>query len=153
MRTQRSALFVLAAAALAGCHAQEVVVPAPVPRPVSIQIEAYDPFTNLVWVDVGVRIVAASLEWSGVTVQNPDPHPWLFTDDYGTAFFSAHDLAAARVGFVEDGYGRAILEPDPYRDEAYVLVELAAPGFPTVRAEVALTWQGPDAFASIPFAP
>ena len=62
------------------------------------------------------------------------------------------DLANARIGFVEDNLGNALLEPELNRDEAWVLVEVSAPGFPTVLMDVPLSWDDNDVFVSIPFA-
>lgn len=121
------------------------------PRTVSIQVEVYDPVTNRVWENVDVRVVEAEAEWSGLVVPNPDPDAWTSTDRYGTAYFTARDLGDAQVGFVEDVYGRALLEPDHDADEAFVLLEIWAPGFDAVLAEVRLTWSKPDAFVSVPF--
>ncbi len=120
---------------------------------VSVEVEVYDPATNLVWEGVEVRIAEAELEWSGLILANPDPNDFYLSDAFGTVLFTEHEIAFADVGFVEDGFGRAVLEPEFDRDEAIVTIELAAPGFPVVYADVLLTWDESDVFVSIPFAP
>jgi hypothetical protein len=153
---RRSLLLVCSPLVLfAACHHEHHVVQTqpPSPRLVSLQVEAFDPATNLAWQGVGVRIAQATLEWSGLTMVNPDPTVRIFTDNTGVAFFSAADLADAAVGFVEDSFGRAVLEPDSRLDQAVVTVELSAPGFPTVLADVDLSWSVPDVFVSVPFSP
>ena len=155
MRPMPCSLLILPLLAFGACsdhhHDHHAPVPAETPRTVSMQIEVFDPDTNLVWVGVDVRIVEAALEWSGATVTNPDPDFFLTTDDFGQVFFDAEALAAAQVGFVEDGIQRAVLEPEFDRDEAFVQIEISAPGFTTVLTDVHITWENPDVFVSIPF--
>lgn len=99
-----------------------------VPRDVALQVEVYDPVTNFVWEGVGVRIVEGAMEWSGCTCPNPNQQDWYFTGFFGTVSYDAGDLAEAQIGFMEDAFGRAVLSPHPDEDEAFVLIELAAPG-------------------------
>ena len=145
--------FSVLLAALAGCtgRAKVVAVAPPSPHLVSIQIEAYDPVTNQVWVGLSVRVVEGWMEWSDLTIENPDPQAWSLTGGFGTVLFTENDLADARIGFVEDEFGRAILESGLAEDEAIVLVELAAPGSPSVFVDIDLTWESSDVFVSIPF--
>jgi hypothetical protein len=123
----RLALAFVVALSLAagGCkrHGHHHHPPVLSPRAVSIELEVYD----------------------------PDPDAWLPTDRDGLVFFSPRDLADARVGFVEDAYGQAVLEPDYDGDEAYVLLELWAPGHASVFVEVHLTWDDPHVFRSVAF--
>ena len=146
-------VFVAALAFATGCkdHDHHHHPPAPVPQVVSIELEVYDPITQRVWEDVGVRVVEAELEWSGLVRPNPDPDAWFPTDRHGLVFFSPHDLADALVGFVEDSYGQAVLEPAFEADEAFVLLEVWAPGHASVFVEVHLSWEEPYAFRSVPF--
>lgn len=133
------------------CDDDVVYVESRVPRTVSIEVEIYDPVTNRVWIDAPVRIVEAELEWSRLIVRNPDTTAYYLTNDAGRTVFTSYDLSAARVGFVTDSAGRAVLEPDGERDEGYVLLEVAAPGFETAYMDVYLSWANPDAFVEIPF--
>ena len=60
------------------CHDQ--------PRPVSIEVEVYDPITQFVWEGVTVRIVEADQEWSGLTYVAQDPITFV-TGTNGRVFF------------------------------------------------------------------
>jgi hypothetical protein len=140
--------------ALAACSSKTTVVtPPPEPRLVSIEVEVYDPLTDLVWEGVAVRLVEAWTEWSDLVVQNPDPVPWNYTDQTGIAFFTAADVGHSRLGFVEDDLARAVLEPDLAADQAVVLIELSAEGFRPLYFEVELDWDNPAVFVSVPFEP
>jgi hypothetical protein len=123
----------------------------PDPVPVSIEVEVYEPSTNRVWVNVGVRIVDAYNEWSDDWHTNPNPQDWRYTDDTGVARFSAHAIADANVGFKEDGYGQAVLDAEPENDEATVTLEIWAPGHEAVIVRVDLCWCYPYAWISVPF--
>lgn len=146
-------ILCLAMFACTARHEEVVVVtpPQPQPRLVSIEVEAYDPVTNLVWENVGIRIVDGTLEWSGLTIENIDPNAWEYTDSFGTVFFDEFEIAEAEIGFVEDAAGRAVIEPELGADEAIVRIELSAPGFQTVQVDVQLDWDRPDVFVSVPF--
>lgn len=120
-------------------------------RLVSIQVEVYDPVSNYVWENVGVRVVRATQEWSNCICENPDPDQWYLTDASGLVLFDALRLGNADVGFVRDAYGRALLESHPDRDEADVLLEVWSPGFTSVFVQVPLRWNRPHMFVSIPF--
>lgn len=120
------------------------------PRLVSIQVEVYDPVTNLVWENVSVRIVEADQEWSGCTCVNPFVE-WFLTGPDGRVFFDEFTLADAQVGFLEDGTGRAILQPFRDQDEATVVLEVDGLGFTPVFVEVPLRWDQPDVFVEVPF--
>ena len=65
------------------------------PRLVSIEVEVYDPVTNQVWQDVGVRIVEAEQEWARRTFVNNDPDAWYLTDENGVVYFAPRDRALA----------------------------------------------------------
>jgi hypothetical protein len=119
-------------------------------RFVSIQVEVYQPSTNYVWENVGVRIVESSQEWSGCTCQSPHDD-WYFTDSSGQVLIDETALAAAEVGFQEDAYGRAILGFHTNEDEATVTLEVDALGFTPVRVQVPLSWDRPDVFVQVPF--
>ncbi|MCA8974975.1 MAG: hypothetical protein KDC98_09650 [Planctomycetes bacterium] len=137
--------------ALAACHDYDVE-PTPrleSPRHVSIQVEVYDPVTNLVWENVSVRIVEASHEWSGCTCENPYID-WYLTDSSGQVFFDEVELAYADVGFLEDRHG-ALINPGRDEDEATVLLEVDALGYAPVYVEVPLRWDEPDVFVAVPF--
>lgn len=137
--------------ALAACHDNRVYV-APrlqTPRPVSIEVEVYDPFTNGVWEDVSVRIVESWQEWSGCVCVNPY-EDWYLTDFQGRVFLDEVDLAWAEVGFLEDAYG-AVLYPRSDEDEAVVTLEIYALGFQPVFVDVPLRWGEPDVFVEVPF--
>ena len=96
----------------AGCHGHRHHPPAvAADRLVSIEVEVYDPVTNLVWENVAVRIVQADQEWSGCLCVNPVVDDWYFTDRDGLVFFDSLDLAIAEVGFLEDSFGRAVISP------------------------------------------
>lgn len=124
--------------------------PLPAPRAVSILVEVYDPATNLVWQDVGVRVVRATHEWSRCTCASPHVD-WFFTDASGQVLLDEQILAAAEVGFVEDGAGNAIVGPRSFEDEAVVLLEVDALGFTPVFVEVDVSWAVPDVFVQVPF--
>jgi hypothetical protein len=119
-------------------------------RLVSIEVEVYDPVTNLVWENVLVRVVEAEQEWCGCTYENPNV-VWYVTDDTGRVFLDEFILADSQVGFLEDHHGRAILEPFVDENEAVVLLEIDAEGFFPVIVEVPLRWSNPDVFVEVPF--
>jgi hypothetical protein len=120
------------------------------PRPVSIEVEVYDPATNLVWENVSVRVVEADQEWSRCTCASPY-EDWFLTDASGRVFLDEFVLADAEVGFLEDGDGGAVLEPHSRSDEATVVLEIAGEGFASVIVEVPLRWSRPDVFVEVPF--
>ena len=122
----------------------------PSARPVSIQVEVFDPVTNFVWEGVSVRVVEAEQEWSQCVCVSPFV-TWHVTDVTGQVFIDEFELRAAAVGFLEDGHGAAVLGPQGFEDEATVLLEIAAEGFTTVFAEVPLSWSVPDVFVAVPF--
>lgn len=138
--------------ALAACAARRTVFITPKsPRPVEIEVEAYDPETNFVWEGVSVRVVEGYHEWSGCTCQTTEPDLWLLTDDTGRVLFTAEHLADADIGFRVNALGEAIIEPDVDSDEAFVLVELDALGFDRVQFDVPVSWREPSVFVSLPF--
>jgi len=120
------------------------------PRPVSIEIEVFDPVTQFVWVGVTVRVVEADQEWSGSTVPSPYQIS-LITDNNGRVFFDAFALADASIGFLEDQNGRAVLGDDVADDQARVMFEISAVGHTPVTLFVPLSWSIPDVFVSVPF--
>jgi hypothetical protein len=136
-----------------GCHSRhhDRLPPVASDRLVSIEVEIYDPVTNFVWENVAVRIVQADQEWSGCICSNPRLDDWYYTDRDGLVLFTAADLGLADVGFLVDGFGRAVLSPARDEDQASVLLEVTAPGLGTVFQEVDLTFDVPDVFVSIPF--
>lgn len=137
---------------LSSCHrGHRHAPPAASPRHVSIEVEVYDPVTNYVWVDVGVRIVESWQEWSDCECESPFRDNWFYTDDYGVAYFDSVDLADAQVGFAEDTYNRAVLSPDYHEDEASVLIEIYAPGLGSVFEWVDLSWDEPRVYIPVPY--
>lgn len=120
------------------------------PVPVSILVEVYDPVTNFVWQNVGVRIVEADQEWAGWIYSNPY-EDWYLTDSAGQILLTEYDLAMADVGFRQDANGRALLYPGGFEDQATVLLEVWADGFLPVFVEVDLCWCQPDVFVAVPF--
>ena len=141
---------------LAGCghrggssSSSPPVQPAPA-HLVSILVEVYDPTTNFVWEDVSVRVVEADQEWYGGTFASPY-QDWFLTDANGRVLFDENLLATARVGFLEDDSGRAVLGPSSDEDEATVLLEIDAVGFTPVFVQVPLLWNQPDVFVQVPF--
>ena len=127
--------------------------PAPVanPRPVSLQVEVYDPESNLVWENMGVQIVQSENEWSNCLCPSQN-EVLLFTDATGSAFFSPRHIALAQVGFQEDIYGRALLGPAGHEDEAVVTIEVGHPDLGFLYFPVLLSYAEPDVFVSVPFA-
>lgn len=140
----------LTLAACGGSTAEPVPVAVPGPAPVSILVEVYDPATNWVWENVGVRIVEADHEWSNHTCVNYW-EDWYPTDSNGQALLTEYDLAWAEVGFREDYAGRAVIGSRWFEDEATVLLEVWADGFAPVYVEVALCWCEPDVYVAVPF--
>lgn len=120
------------------------------PRLVSILVEVYDPVTNFVWENVTVRILEADQEWCGCTYVSPLDASYL-TDVSGRVLLDEDRLAAANIGFLEDGFGRAVLGARSFEDQATVLLEIDAPGFVPVYVEVPLRWDQPDVFVEVPF--
>ena len=120
------------------------------PRLVSIEVEVYDPITNRAWENVSVSIVEADQEWSGCTCVSPYTD-WFLTDSSGRLLLDEYLLADARVGFLEDATGAAIIEQSVFEDDATVVLEVAADGFATVIVEVPLSWSQPDVFVEVPF--
>ena len=148
MKTLLLAPLLLAVACAPEHHDAHVVVPSP--RPVSIQVEVYDPATNFVWENVSVRVMEADQEWSGLTYSSPYTD-WYLTDRDGLVYFDEYLLADATVGFPEDPSGAAMIGPRSFEDEASVWLEISADGFTAVIVEVMLTWDQPDMFVSVPF--
>lgn len=144
-----AALSVLFAACGGGGGRSSNVQPAPA-RLVSILVEVYDPVTNSVWENVSVRVVEADQEWYGGTFVSPY-QDWFLTDANGRVFFDEDLLAAARVGFLEDASGRAVLGPAANEDQATVILEIDAVGFTPVFVQVPLRWDTPDVFVEVPF--
>ncbi|MHC4077050.1 MAG: hypothetical protein ACYST0_01270 [Planctomycetota bacterium] len=120
-------------------------------RPVAIEVEVYDPTTNFVWENVGVRLVQADQEWSGCICSNPDREDWYYTDKFGTVFFSPKDIADADIGFKVDESNQAVISQHRDEDQATVLLEVWSKGFRPVLWEVKLTYDKNDVFVSIPF--
>ena len=152
-RTVLAALF--CSAALTACgggrdRGPVVVVPA-APRPVSIEVEVFDPVSGFVWQDVGVRVVEAYNEWSNLFVETPLVDAFYYTDENGLVYLDEFLIADAAVGFAEDIGSGAILESLSGRDEATVTLEVWGPGFTPVFVDVVLTWDEPDVFISVPF--
>lgn len=143
--------LLFALSACSDCCDPDPYYPSYDPRPAEIEVEVYDPVTGGVWENVGVRIVQADQEWSGRTVVSPYPDDYALTDPTGLVYFSPFSIAAYEVGFLLDAAGRAVIGPDIDEDEAYVLLEVWAPGFDAVYAEVRLTWGEPYRFVSVPF--
>lgn len=148
MKTLLLAPLFLAVACAPEHHDAHVVVPSP--RPVSIQVEVYDPVTNYVWENVAVRVMEADQEWSGLTYTSPYVD-WYLTDRDGLVYFDEYMLADATVGFPEDPHGAAMIGPRSFEDEASVWLEVAADGFTPVLVEVQLSWDQADVFVSVPF--
>lgn len=147
MKAKLLGLLLLSAVA---CHKREhttVVVPADV-RPVALEVEVYDPTTNFVWENVAVRIVEAEVEGAGIGYTNIIPDHWFFSDHDGLVYLDSWVFADAQVGFLIDGAGRAVLEFD---EEARVVLEIDALGFPSLFVEVFLSWDQPQVFVSVPF--
>ncbi|MDA0932469.1 MAG: hypothetical protein O3C51_03335 [Planctomycetota bacterium] len=149
---QRALVAVLLLLSLSACSdCCTTVVREPAPRAVELEIEVYDPFTGGFWEGVGVRVVQANQEWSGCVCVSPYANDFALTDRTGLTYFSPFALAAAEVGFVEDGAGQAVLYPDVFEDEADLLLEVWAPGFDPVFVEVPLSYGQPYRFVSVPF--
>ena len=125
-------------------------VTVPPPRHVSILVEVYDPVTNFVWENVGVRVVEADQEWSQCTCVSPY-FDWYFTDSNGQVLLDEAILAAAEVGFHVDGSGHAVIGSRSFEDQAVVVLEVDALGFTPVIVEVDLSWDVPDVFIAVPF--
>ncbi len=135
---------------LVACHKREhttVVVAAEV-RPVAIEVEVYDPTTNFVWENVGVRIVEAEVDGAGIGYANIIPDHWFFSDQNGLVYLDSFVFADAQIGFLLNGAGQAVLE---FSEGARVVLEVDALGFTAVFVEVVLSWDQPQVFVSVPF--
>ena len=143
----------LVAVLASGCHSRRDRDPDPVAvsRPVSLEIEVYDPTTGYVWEDVSVRIIEVEHEWSNRIIENPFQNDYYLTDSFGVVYYSPELLAQTEIGFLEDGRGRAVLEPDFSEDEASILIEISAPGLGVVFERIDIDWEQPDVFIQIPF--
>jgi hypothetical protein len=149
----RLALFATLLFAACSCDDDHDSVPEAHPaedRLVSIEVEVYDPVTNLVWEGVSVRIVESWQEWCGCVYVNP-AEEWFLTDANGLVFLDEVTLADARVGFLEDDDGCAVISPFFDEDEATVLLQIDAVGFTPVFVEVTVRWDEPDVFVAVPF--
>lgn len=148
----RSLPLALLAVLVPACGGDHPRAPVQIPavRPVSILVEVYDPVTNFVWENVSVRVVESDQEWSQCTCQSPF-EDWYLTDGTGRVFLDEFTLAAADVGFIEDGAGAAVLGSRRFEDEATVVLEIDALGFTPVFVEVPLSWDVPDVFVEVPF--
>ena len=120
-------------------------------RPVTLEIEVYEPASGFVWQNVAVRIVEADQEWADAVFENPETSDWLYTDADGLVFFDDVELAIADVGFRLDSFGRAVIGPGEFEDQATILLEVYSPGLGTEFFEVDLSWDEPRVFVSIPF--
>lgn len=136
--------------ACGGAHDDPPPVQTLDPVPVSILVEVYDPVTNFVWENVGVRVVEADQEWADWIYTNPF-EDWYLTDTTGQVLLTEYDLAMADVGFRQDANGRALIFPRGFEDQATVLLEVWAEGFASVFVEVDLCWCQPDVFVAVPF--
>lgn len=147
-------LALLAAVAVSACSSDHshATVHIPAARPVSILVEVYDPVTNFVWENVSVRVAESDQEWSQCTCTSPF-EDWFLTDNTGQVLLDEFTIAAAEVGFVEDGAGRALLGSRRFEDTATVVLEIDAIGFTPVFVEVPLSWDQPDVFVQVPFEP
>jgi hypothetical protein len=145
-------LIVVVPLLLVGCHRHRHGHHPHYPdRGVAITVEVYDPVSGFVWEDVAVRVVEAEHEWSGLIVVNPDANDWYYTDHFGVVDLGPYELAAADVGFIEDGSGRARIGPGLGEDEAVVLLEVWAPGLGSVFEQVDISWEEPEVYVRIPF--
>ena len=145
-------LLLISTMLLAACggRSRRATVAVEPPRLTSILVEVYDPFTNLAWENVSVRVVEADQEWSGCTCVSPYLD-WYLTDNAGRVLLDEYVLADASVGFVEDGFGAAVLGSAYDEDEAVVVLEVDAVGFAPVIVEVPVSWADPDVFVEVPF--
>ncbi len=143
-------LFSTLLLAACGSRSRRATVVVEPPRLTSILVEVYDPFTNLAWENVSVRVVEADQEWSGCTCVSPYLD-WYSTDTFGRVLLDEYVLADAGVGFVEDGFGAAILGSAYDEDEALVVLEIDALGFAPLIVEVPVSWAEPDVFIEVPF--
>lgn len=149
----RTTFTVVSLLTLVACdyHSHSHAVARPVDsRPVSILVEVYDPVSNLVWENVSVRVLEAEHEWSGCICASPWVD-WHLTGSDGRVLLDEYTLAAAEVGFREDGVGRAVIWPYRDEDEATVWLVVDAEGFVPVYVEVPLRWDEPDVFVEVPF--
>jgi hypothetical protein len=97
-----------------------------------------------------VRVLDAYQEWADQVYTSPFQDVFV-TDLDGLVFLDEYILAWQDVGFREDGNGRALLYPGAFEDEADVLVEVDADGFPPVLYQIFLRWDGPDVYVGLPF--
>lgn len=144
-------LVLLALAACGGSPRRTAVIVVEQPRLVSVLVEVYDPVSNLAWENISVRIVEVDHEWSGCTCVNPVSDDWFLTDSSGRVLLDEYLLADSGVGFLEDGTGSAVIDPEYDRDEATVVLEIDAIGFAPVIVEVPISWAEPDVFVEVPF--
>lgn len=124
--------------------------PPPEPRPVSVLVEVVDDVTGLPLPAVRVRVLEAYQEWAGSYYTSPYQDVFL-TDVDGLVFLDEYILSWQDVGFREDGIGRSLLYPGGYEDEADLLIELDADGFPPVLYWVTVRWDQPDVYVQLPF--
>lgn len=142
------ALFLAAACGHSDCDPPPP--PPPEPRPVSILVEVVDAVTGQPLPAVRVRVLEAYQEWSDSYYDSPFQDVFL-TDADGLVFLDEYILSWQDVGFLEDGNGRALLYPGLYEDEADVLVEVDADGFPPALYSITLRWDRPDVYVQLPF--
>ena len=121
------------------------------PRPVSLQVEVYDPATNLVWEGLGVSVIEADHEWSGCRCSSAKDVV-VYSDRSGTAFFSSALLGDIEVGFQEDGYARAVLGPGRDEDQVVLTIEVGDPTLGYVYFDIPIDFSDPEVFVSVPFA-
>ena len=119
-------------------------------RLTSLEVEVYDPLSNYVWENMAVRVVQVEHEWSGFVVVNPIVDDWFYTDSFGVVFFGSDLLGASGFGFLTDTFGRAVMSPDIFEDEAIVLLEIFD-GFGSLFYEVDMTWDNPRVLAQVAF--
>lgn len=151
MRSTLALPFLALLGALSGCGGHRH--PASVrlsPRPVTLQVEVYDPATNFVWQGLGISVIEADHEWSGCKCSAAQDIV-VYTDDVGTAFFSSTLLADVEVGFREDLYSRAVLGPGSDEDEVVITIEVGDPSLGYVYFDVPIDFSKPEVFVSVPF--
>ncbi|MBM3973952.1 MAG: hypothetical protein FJ301_07620 [Planctomycetes bacterium] len=150
LRRLFASLAVLLSAACGHSNCDPPPLPPLEPRPVSILVEVVDAVSGLPLPAVRVRVLEAYQEWSDSYYDSPYQDVFL-TDADGLVFLDEYMLSWQDVGFREDGIGRAMLYPEFYEDEADVLVEVDADGFPPVLYSITLRWDLPDVYVQLPF--
>lgn len=147
--TARRSLLVFAlpllTAILASCHSGEEWPPS---KAVGLTAEVRDGTSGGLLSGAKITLVEVEHEWSACVCKSPFD-VFGITDQTGQVRFEPEDFAAAEVGFLEDGHGRAVLQGHPNKDEAIVVLVVTRTGYRDELVKILLSNAQPDRLAIV----